>query len=88
VQREVAGGVPDGNWQIYFLSLASEASQRRGDLIFSPSEIAAFGLRPAGPLASLLAPHILPGMLVARALPAGLGASSKMQPLFIDRPLP
>jgi len=36
------------------------------------------GLRPAGPLALLLAPYILPGMLVARASPAGLGASSKM----------
>jgi len=37
-----------------------------------------FGLRPAGPLASLLAPNMQPGMLVARALPAGLGAGSKM----------
>jgi len=37
-----------------------------------------FGLRPAGPLALLLAPYMQPGMLVARALPAGLGAGSKM----------
>ena len=33
----------NGNWQIHFLSLASEASPRRGGLIFSPSEIAASG---------------------------------------------
>src|SRR5206468_12620818 len=49
------------------------------------------GLRPAGPLAVLLAPYIphrfAPGMLVARALPAGLGASSKMYTLFPDGPL-
>ena len=51
------------------------------------------GLRPAGPLAALLALYMQPGMagppdpvLVARALPAGLGACSKMQPLFITRP--
>ncbi len=31
------------------------------------------GLRPAGPLVLLLAPYILPGMLIARASPAGLG---------------
>ena len=30
-----------------------------------------------GPLAALLAPYILPGMLVAPALPAGLGAAAK-----------
>jgi len=37
-----------------------------------------FGLRPAGPLALLLAPHIQPGMLVTRAVPARLGAGSKV----------
>jgi len=36
------------------------------------------GLRPARPLAALLDPHMQPGMLVARALPAGLEACSKM----------
>jgi hypothetical protein len=36
------------------------------------------GLRPAGPLALLLAPYRLKSMLVARAAPAGLGASSKV----------
>jgi len=39
---------------------------------------APFGLRPAGSLAVLLAPYMQPGMLVARALPASLGASSKV----------
>jgi hypothetical protein len=46
-----------------------------------------FGLRPAGQLAVLLAPYILPGMLVARALPAGLGACSEVRHLFCHRPL-
>src|SRR5208337_2293558 len=46
-----------------------------------------FGLRPAGPLTALLAPHILPGMLVARALPEGLGACSEVRHLFCHRPL-
>jgi len=36
------------------------------------------GLWPAGPLASLLASYMQLSMLVARALPAGLGAGSKM----------
>jgi len=39
---------------------------------------APFGLRPAGSLAVLLAPYMQRGMLVARALPASLGASSKV----------
>jgi len=39
----------------------------------------ASGLRPAGPLVLLLAPHIPHRvLLVARASPAGLGASSKV----------
>jgi len=46
-----------------------------------------FGLRPAGPLTALLTPHILAGMLVARALPAGLGACSEVRHLFCHRPL-
>jgi hypothetical protein len=32
----------------------------------------------------LLAPYMQPGMLVARALPASLGASSKVSILFLD----
>src|SRR5438552_8208687 len=45
------------------------------------------GLRPAGPLALLLAPHIPPRvLLVARASPAGLGACSKVSILFRHRP--
>jgi hypothetical protein len=35
----------------------------------------------------LFAPHILPGMLVALALPAGLGACSEVRHLFRHRPL-
>ena len=46
-----------------------------------------FWLRPAGSLAALLASHILSGMLGARALPASLGASSKVGLLLRDRPL-
>lgn len=45
-----------------------------------------FGLRRAGPLAALFAPYILPGMLVAHALSAGLGAYSKVRHLFRHRP--
>src|SRR6266581_2341616 len=41
--------------------------------------------RPAGCVARSL--HTAAGMLVARALPAGLGASSKMYTLFPDGPL-
>jgi|SRR5437762_13646844 len=40
--------------------------------------------RPAGCVARSL--HTAAGMLVARALPAGLGASSKMYTLFPDGP--
>jgi len=40
--------------------------------------------RPAGFVARSL--HTTPRMLVARASPAGLGACSKVQTLFIDRP--
>jgi len=44
----------NGNWQIHFLSLASEASPRRGGLIFSPSEIAASGALHMGSICSEL----------------------------------
>ena len=40
--------------------------------------------RPAGFVARSL--HTTPGMLVARASPAGLGASSKVSLLLRDRP--
>src|SRR5439155_26759755 len=44
--------------------------------------------RPAGCVArSLHTAAVAAGMLVARALPAGLGASSKMYTLFPDEPL-
>jgi hypothetical protein len=43
------------------------AADAGGGLINSRLKIAAFGLRPAGPLALLLAPYMQPGMLVARA---------------------
>jgi len=46
-----------------------------------------FGLWPPSTLAALLAPHILRGMLEARALPASLGAISKVGLLLRDRPL-
>jgi hypothetical protein len=39
-----------------------------------------------GPQAALLAPYIQPGMLVAHALPAGLGACSEVRHLFRHRP--
>jgi hypothetical protein len=45
-----------------------------------------FGLRPAGPLALLLAPYMQPGMLVARAWPAGLGPAAKCKCYFAGGP--
>jgi hypothetical protein len=42
--------------------------------------------RLAGSVARSL--HATPGMLVARALPASLGASSKVSLSFSDRPFP
>jgi hypothetical protein len=50
-------------------------------------EIATFGLRPAGPLALLLAPHVPHRVrIVARASPAGLGPSSRMRTYFCANP--
>ena len=48
---------------------------------------APFGLRPAGPLALLLAPHVPHRVrIVARASPAGLGACSRMRTYFFTNP--
>ena len=48
---------------------------------------APFGLRPAGPLALLLAPHVPPRVrIVARASPARLGACSRMRTYFWANP--
>src|SRR6266516_3382738 len=62
------------------------ASSRSGNNADTrPSPPRPSGLRPAGPLALLLAPHI-PPRLVARASPAGLGACSRMQIYFCASP--
>jgi hypothetical protein len=48
---------------------------------------APFGLRPAGPLALLLAPHVPRRVrIVARASPASLGACSRMRTYFCANP--
>src|SRR5439155_4141905 len=65
------------------LRIAEERQRRRCPPAAAPLRAAA--RRPAGCVARSL--HTAPGMLVARALPAGLGASSKMYTLFPDGPL-
>jgi hypothetical protein len=51
------------------------------------SESRPFGLRPAGPLALLLAPHVPHRVrIVARASPSGLGACSRMRTHFCANP--
>jgi len=45
-----------------------------------------FGLLPESLLALLIAPYILPGMLVARAFPAGLGAAAKCERYSLTGP--
>ena len=51
------------------------------------SESRPFGLRPAGPLALLLAPHVPHRVrIVARASPSGLGACSRMRTYFCANP--
>ena len=68
-----------------------------GDVVTSPRSANAADTRPpprpAGSLASLLAHYMQPGMaglsdpvLVTRALPASLGAGSKVGLLLRDRP--
>src|SRR5438128_2040992 len=63
--------------------IAEERQRRRCPPAAAPLRAAA--RRPAGCVARSL--HTAAGMLVARALPAGLGASSKMYTLFPDGPL-
>src|SRR6184192_3133375 len=62
-----------------------EERQRRRYAPFAAAPLRAAARRPAGCVARSL--HTAAGMLVARALPAGLGASSKMYTLFPDGPL-
>src|SRR5438034_5104062 len=61
-----------------------EERQRRRCLP-AAAPLRAAARRPPGCVARSL--HTAAGMLVARALPAGLGASSKMYTLFPDGPL-
>src|SRR5947208_11279059 len=63
--------------------IVEERERRRCPPAAAPLRAAA--RRPAGGVARSL--HTAAGMLVARALPAGLGASSKMYTLFPDGPL-
>src|SRR5436190_737765 len=63
--------------------IVEERQQSRCPPAAAPLRAAA--RRPAGGVARSL--HTAPGMLVACALPAGLGASSKMYTLFPDGPL-
>src|SRR5439155_16263956 len=63
--------------------IVEERQQSRCPPAAAPLRAAA--RRLAGGVARSL--HTAPGMLVARALPAGLGASSKMFTLFPDGPL-
>src|SRR5881409_1731392 len=66
--------------------IVEERQQSRCPPAAAPLRAAA--RRPAGGVArSLHTAPAAPGMLVARALPAGLGASSKMYTLFPDGPL-
>src|SRR5216110_1933599 len=62
--------------------IVEERQRRRCPPAAAPLRAAA--RRPAGCVARSL--HTAAGMLVARALPAGLGASSKMYTLFPDGP--
>src|SRR5438552_11096749 len=61
-----------------------EERQRRRYAPSAAAPLRAAARRPAGCVARSL--HTAAGMLVARALPAGLGASSKMYTLFPDGP--
>src|SRR5881628_1785502 len=66
--------------------IVEERQRRRCPPAAAPLRAAA--RRPAGCVArSLHTTAVTAGMLVARALPAGLGASSKMHTLFPDGPL-
>jgi len=63
-----------GATQAMPVRIVEERQQRRRPLAAAPRRAAA--RRPAGFVARSL--HTTPGMLVARASPAGLGASSKV----------
>jgi len=63
--------------------IVEERQRRRCPPAAAPLRAAA--RRPAGFVARSL--HTTSGMLVARASPAGLGASSKVYRLFHNRPL-
>src|SRR5213593_4166932 len=66
--------------------IVEERQRRRCPPAAAPLRAAA--RRPGGCVArSLHTAAVAAGMLVARALPAGLGASSKMYTLFPDGPL-
>src|SRR5438876_7132331 len=66
--------------------IVEERQRRRCPPAAAP--LRATARRPAGCVArSLHTAAVAAGMLVARALPAGLGASSKMYTLFPDGPL-
>jgi len=66
------------------LCIVEERQQRRRPLAAAPRPFGPAARRPAGCVARSL--HTATGMLVARALPAGLGASSKVQMLFCGGP--
>jgi len=72
-----------GATQAMPLCIVEERQQRRRPLAAAPLRAAA--RRPAGCVARSL--HTATGMLVARALPAGLGASSKVQNVILWRAL-
>jgi len=71
-----------GATQAMPLCIVEERQQRRRPLAAAPLRAAARW--PAGCVARSL--HTAQGMLVARALPAGLGVSSKVQMLFWGGP--
>ena len=79
-----------GATQAMALCMVEERQQRRRPLAAAPLRAAAH--RAAGRSSRWLRCSLLtyrtgaPGMLVARALPAGLGACSKVQILFCDGP--
>ena len=81
--RAPGGQMQGAATQAMSMYIVEERQQRRRPLAAAPRRAAA--RKPAGCVARSL--HTAAGMLVARALPAGLGASSKMYTLFPDGPL-
>ncbi|PYU92391.1 MAG: hypothetical protein DMG08_12945 [Acidobacteria bacterium] len=76
------GGQMQGAATQAMSDIVEERQRRRCPPAAAPLRAAA--RRPAGCVARSL--HTAAGMLVARALPAGLGASSKMYTLFPEGP--